>query len=119
MNINLQQIRFAEVQHYSDDLGEVLKKINKKNPNKDDDVVDYVSKITNKFYNGIERKYGGSYYVKHLVAMQKMVASVINGDDNFRKFTEIIALLHDIVEDKLISYDSLEELTSQEVRHIV
>ena len=41
------------------------------------------------------------------------------GDKEFREFTEIIAILHDVVEDELISYEELEKIFSQEIRHLI
>lgn len=118
MNSNLQQAKFSEIQHYSDRIKNVLLKINKKN-NLNVDIVDYAKEITKEIYVGIQRKYGGSYYEKHLVGVQKMVGNIIIDNDDFRKFTEIVAILHDVVEDRLMSYEELENIFSQEIRHIV
>jgi len=119
MNTNLQQINFSNIQHYSDRIKEVLREIDKKK-NAEIDVVEYTRKITKEAYGDMKRKFGGgTYYEKHLEGVLDLVGDVITDNEDFKKFTEIIALLHDIVEDNLMSYEKLENMFSQEIRHIV
>jgi (p)ppGpp synthase/HD superfamily hydrolase len=118
MNSNLQQVSFTKIQHYSNKIKEVLEEIKAKN-NLSDDIIEYTKKIVKERYGDMERKYGGSYYEKHLLGMQELVGDAIENNKDFKIFTEIIALLHDIVEDKFMTYEELEDIFSQEVRHII
>ena len=97
-----------------EDLEQLLKVCHEHLDSVDDDLVSRAFKLCYKSHEGVKRASGEPYYY-HPVAVAKIVASEINIDD----VSVVAALLHDTVEDTVVTLEDIEEQFGKTVAHLI